>query len=93
MILEQLVDAVVDIVKKWIGDNPPDPTVYATWLAAETNDASLSTVQINGVSVRGVPKYSHVTGLVANDVVECLHSNSNKPLTIIGKPVGNISAL
>lgn len=93
MILEQLVDAVVDIVKNYLDHHLPSVTVYATWVAAEANDASLSSVTINGQTVRGVPKHSHVTGLVAGDTVECLHPDSNKPLTIIGKVVGNISAV
>lgn len=93
--LKAVLDAVADYIRQYLDEalsnGRLDSTVYGVWQSTEANDPSLSVIEVHGNTQRGVPKYAHVTGLVAGDVVECLHSSGNKPLTIIGKPVGNIS--
>lgn len=63
--------------------------LQATWNAAEAEDANLSDITVEGLSVRWAPKLEHVTGLTAGDQILCVHG-PGLPVTIIGIMVGDI---
>lgn len=60
------------------------------WVAAETEDANLSQIQIDDRTHRHVWKLKSVTGLAANDLVLVLYG-PGLPLTIVGTLHGDIS--
>lgn len=61
------------------------------WQAVEPADSDLSQVKLeSGDIARGVPKGTHVTGLVAGDLVYMIRTGSI-PLTILMKVAGNIT--
>lgn len=64
--------------------------LYGTWVAAETEDANLSKITIEGVQVRWAPKLASVTGLTAGKQVMCI-KGPGVPVTIIGLIQGNIT--
>lgn len=70
--------------------NSSDRILHGTWLGAESEDANLSKVEIEGITVRWAQKLEHVTGLAANDQVLCL-KGPGTPVTIIGVVVGDIT--
>jgi len=64
--------------------------LYGTWLAAETEDANLSKILIEGFEVRWAPKLAHVTGLTAGNQVMCI-KGPGVPVTILGAIQGDIT--
>lgn len=63
--------------------------LVGTWRSAESFDADLSVVEIEGATIHYVRKLAHVTGLTNGDTIELL-KQPGFPLTIQGKIVGNI---
>lgn len=94
MKLDRLVDAIINAVEarllhKKIGAG--SEMMYATWVAAESVDSNLSQITLAGSGTcRFVPKLAHVTGLSAGDSILCYRSRG-VTLTIIGRPVGDIT--
>lgn len=90
----ELVDAILEEVKHFITENSRPGAILATWNAEESVDSNLSEISFpDGSVLNGIPKAAHVTGLTAGDVVICMNHESNLPLMIIGKLVGDISLL
>ncbi len=73
------------------GSNTPIVRHYlGTWASAESADSNLSQVILQGGTwCRNVPKMSHVTGLVAGQILK-LESSPSIPLHIVGVLVGNV---
>lgn len=94
MASDDIVSAMLVMVERYIDERLRSNTTYAVWNAANVSDPDLSSITLpSGDTLSGVPKYAHVTGLLAGDVVECIHAHDGKRLTIIGKPIGNPSVL
>lgn len=85
---DDMVTAMMSEIKQFIVNNT-DHILKGTWLGAEAEDANLSKVEIEGITVRWAQKLEHVTGLTVNDQVLCLKGPST-PVTIIGVIVGDI---
>lgn len=64
--------------------------VEGTFIAAETEDGNLSTLVIEGRTVKWCRKLEHVTGLAVNDQVLCVHG-PGLPVTIVGIITGDIT--
>lgn len=64
--------------------------IFAQWVAAETLDANLSQITADSQTFRFVPKFSHVTGLVAGDSLVCIKFHGI-PMIIFGKIVGDVT--
>lgn len=89
-----VVDAIISSMKEYLANNLPPIFTYATWMDEEAVDSNLSEIQFpDGTLANGVPKLAHVTSLVAGDQVLCINANGAGPLTIVGKVVGDISAI
>lgn len=90
MIDEELADAIRSEIRRILTQEVAY-TVDGTFLAAESVDANLSQVEILGETIRFVPKYEHVTGLVAGMTVTCFKRSKETPLTIVGIRSGDIT--
>lgn len=86
--IEALTQLVRKIIKSERGAN--GPFVQATFVSAETADADLSVVTINGTTVRRVRKHKEVGAMTAGEQLTCIQGNGT-PLTIIGRVTGNIT--
>jgi hypothetical protein len=87
---DNVVKAVYTYVRTLI-DQSAHKFFQGKWVGAESVDANLSSVTIDGLSYRFIRKCSHVTGLSSNDNI-LLIKGPGTPMTIIGKLVGDITA-
>lgn len=89
------VDAIIDLVRSVLRQelgNVYSPFIYGTFNGTEAADANLSRVLLSGTNeeARWCPKLASVGALTIGDTVICIKTRAI-PLTIIGKPVGDIS--
>lgn len=64
--------------------------LQGTWQGAEAEDANLSSIDIEGITVRWARKLEHVTGLAVGDQVICI-KGPGVPVTIVGVIIGDIT--
>lgn len=85
---------LVDIIKDWVMRYVKQTTTrvgYATWVAADSGDADLSTIQFaDGRTMNYIPKLASATGLSSGDPVLIL-VGGNQTVIILGKPTGDVS--
>lgn len=88
----KFLDAMYEAIDRRVAQLVGNRYIYARWNGSESVDANLSSVTPTGSTeaVRYCPKLSHVTGLTAGDTVLCI-KDRGIPLTIIGRPVGDIT--
>ena len=86
-------DALVTLIKKTVQESLNAKgyrVLQGTWLNAESEDANLSRIEVEGIELRWVRKLEHVTGLSLDNQVLCLHG-PGVPVTIIGVTIGDIT--
>lgn len=88
---DDTVAALTQLVKRLIRSERGSFSTFvqATFVAAETSDADLSQISVNGVTVRNVPKHSHVGTMTAGQQLTCIQGGGI-PLTILGIRKGAI---